>query len=692
MSVDMPEKTKNIKHLVFRILEKSKRPLNYKQVAKKIKFLDKTIILQILDDLVEQKKLEVNERFKFFIKPRAEQIATGYVEIIKKNVFFKDEFSGELTPLVTEKFPIYFNQDYIKASVFYENRGSRAKFISIIKRHKTTFLGVVERSKNHCFVIPWDKKIKTDFYVSNKHSLAAKNNNNVIVELLDWSQKAKSPFGKIITILGRDDDIEATKIGVLHKYDIESGFNSNVMSELTKIDGKIPIKEKENRKDLRQITSFTIDPDDAKDFDDAISINKLNNNIYEIGVHIADVTHYIKEGSFLDQEAYKRSCSVYLENTVIPMIPEKLSNQICSLRPNEDKLCFSVIFDVSKNGKIHKSWIGKTIINSNYRLTYQEAQNIIDGGPHELKEEISLLHKWAQKFRKKRIENGSVLIYQEEVKLLFNKNGEPIKVKKKGALPSNQLIEEFMLLANQEVCKYFSKHNGGVFRVHDKPDLEKLKSLTFILKKLNSTLDVSSKNLSKEINKSLSGLQDSPNLLIINKLILRAMAKAKYSTDNIGHFGLGFKKYTHFTSPIRRYPDMLVHRELIKSINKIKSNNDLENKCVYSSKKEKNAIQAEREYKNYLLLWMIRNKVNTICEGTISSIKEWGVYVSLNDYLCEGLVSMSRLKKLGPLYFDHKTETIINKKTGKSLLLGDPISVKIEKINLNYRELDLSIS
>ena len=418
MCIDMPEKTKSIKEQVCRILERSKRPLNYKQIAKKIKFIDKGIVLQILDDLVKQKKIEVNDRFKFLIKPRVSKIVTGYVEIKKKLAFFKDEFSGEITPLIKDKSPIYFNQDYIKVSIYYEKGQARAKFLSIIKRNKTQFLGVVEKTKNHCFVIPLDKQIKTDFYISKTYSLTAKNNDNVIVELLDWPQKARSPFGKIITILGKDDNIHAVKNGILHKYDIDSSFDNTTISELIKINEKIPIKEQKKRKDLRQITSFTIDPDDAKDFDDAISINKLNNNTYEIGVHIADVTHYIKEGSNLDQEAYKRSCSVYLENTVIPMIPEKLSNQICSLRPNEDKLCFSIIFKISENGKIQNSWIGKTIINSNYRLTYQEAQNIIDGSPHKLKEEISLLHKWAQAFRKNRIQNGSVLIYQEEVQLL----------------------------------------------------------------------------------------------------------------------------------------------------------------------------------------------------------------------------------------------------------------------------------
>tara|TARA_B100001029_G_C15050849_1_gene450613 strand:- start:173 stop:2230 length:2058 start_codon:yes stop_codon:yes gene_type:complete len=685
----MSEKIKSVKQLIFRTLEKSKRPLNYKQIAKKIRFIEKKIVLEILEDLVKKKKLEVNNNYKFFIKKEETETTTGYVEMVQKNTFFKKEGSNELIPLFSEKTPPYFNRDYINVSIYYEKGRRKAKFLNMIKRHKTKFVGMVERAKNHCFVIPSDKKIKTDFYIAREHCLDAQNNDNVIIELLDWPQKAKSPFGKIITILGKDDSLEATKKSILHKYDIAPNFKKETIAELKKIKEQITSKDKKERKDLRKIKTFTIDPDDAKDFDDAISIQKVNNDTYEIGVHIADVTHYIKEGSSLDFEAYNRGCSVYLENSVIPMIPEKLSNKICSLRPLEDKLCFSVLFEISKNGNIQKSWIGKTIINSNYRLTYQDAQNIIDGSSHKLKNEIVLLHKLSQKFRKKRIENGSVIIYQEETKILFNEDGVPEKAKNKKTLFSNQLIEEFMLLANQEVCNYFSKNKAGVFRIHDKPDIEKLKSLTLVLKKFK--FNISAKNLSEEINNLLRKLKNSPNFLIMNKLILRSMAKAKYSTDNIGHFGLGFKKYTHFTSPIRRYPDILVHRELNRAIKKRDDNIDLETKCIYSSKKEKNAIQAEREYKNYLLLWMIRNKENTICEGTVSSIKEWGIYVSLNEYLCEGLLHISRLKKLGPFYFDQKKEIIINKKSGKIFSLGDTISVKIEKINLNYRQLDLSI-
>ena len=682
---------KNIKQQVFQILERSSKPINYKQIAKKIKFIDKKHVLQILENLVKQKKIEVNERFKFFIKKKSEKILNGYIEIIKKHVFFKPEGSNELIPLNSNKKHFFFNKDHITVSIVNHRGAHKANFLNMIKRHKTQFVGIVEKTKSHCFVIPSDKYIKTDFYISNKNDLQAKNKDKVIVELVDWPQKAKSPFGRVIKILGDEQNIDAEKEAILHKYDITSNFKDSAILELKEINDTISTKEKKSRKDLRNIKSFTIDPDDAKDFDDAISIKKISDDSYEIGVHIADVTHYIKEGSNLDKEAYERGCSIYLENSVIPMIPEKLSNQICSLRPNEDKLCFSVIFKISKIGKILESWIGKTIINSDYRLTYQDAQNIINGSEHELKKEIILLHDLSQKFRKKRIQNGSVMIKQEEVRVLFDELNLPVKAKSKKTLFSNQLIEEFMLLANQEVCKYFQKNKPAIFRVHDKPDFEKLKSLIFILKKINMKLDTSAKNLSKELNNILLNIEGLPNEALINQLILRCMSKAKYSTENIGHFGLAFKKYTHFTSPIRRYPDMLVHRELINALNKGKAHIDLEKKCIHNSKKEKNAIQAEREYRNYLLLWMIRNKEQERCEGTISSIKEWGMYVRLNEYLCEGLVHISKLKKMGPFYFDTKKETIINKKTGNHFSLGDPLSVKIEKINLNYGELDLSV-
>ena len=682
---------KNITQQIFRILERSNRPINYKQIAKKIKFVDKKFVLQILEDLIKQKKIEVNDRFKFFIKKKSEKTLTGYVEVIKKLIFFQAEGSNELMPLSSKKTQFLFNKDYVTVSVI-NNKGTyKAILLNIIKRHKTQFAGIVERHNKHCFVIPSDKRVKTDFYISMRHDLKAQNKDKVIVELIDWPEKAKSPFGKIVKILGDEQSVEAEKLAVLHKYNITPDFKQSTLLELAKINDAISVKEEKARKDLRNIKSFTIDPDDAKDFDDAISVNEINKKMYEIGVHIADVTHYVKEGSSLDKDAQERGCSVYLENSVIPMIPEKLSNKICSLRPKEDKLCFSVIFKVSKVGKIMDSWIGKTIINSDYRFTYKDAQNIINGSEHELKREILLLHNLSQKFREKRIKNGSVMIKQEEVKILFNELNMPIKAKSKKTLFSNQLVEEFMLLANQEVCKYFQKNKPSIFRVHDKPDLEKLKSLVFILKKLNLNLDTSEKNLSKKINSLLLNVTGQPNEGLINHLILRCMSKAKYSTENVGHFGLAFKKYTHFTSPIRRYPDILVHRELSNALHKKIGDMDLETKCTHSSKKEKNAIQAEREYRNYLLLWMIRGKENEICEGTITSIKEWGMYVKLNNYLCEGLVPMHKLKKTGPFYFDKKKEIILNKKNGHYFSLGDSISVKIEKINLNYGELDLSI-
>ena len=688
MNYDRLKNLKNIKQRLFRVLEKSNKPLNYKQITKKLKFKDKHFILDLLENLVRIKKIEVNEKFKFFIKNKNEKTLSGYVICQKKSIFFQPNDSKDLIFLEKPKQQFFFDKDYINANVYAKNGEKRAKFNNIIERTNREFVGVVERSAKHCFVVPLDKGIKKDFYIDEKNSLKAKDRDKVIFKLIDWPPGAKSPFGKIISILGEENNFDVEKKAILHKYDIVSDFNTNSLKELKKINDKISTTEIKKRKDLRKVDTFTIDPDDAKDFDDAISIKKLENESYEVGVHIADVTHYIKENSCLDTEAYQRGCSVYLEDKVIPMIPEKLSNKICSLRPNEDKLCYSVLFNISKDGKVNNSWIGKTIINSKYRLTYQEAENIISGEAHKIDNEINILNSLAQIFRKKRIQEGSVIIKPEEIKIKFNKIGEPKKVIRKKILFSNQLVEEFMLLANKEVCKYFKKNNQAIYRVHDSPNIEKLKSLYLFLKKKNIHFNLSSKKLSNEINSIIQTCEEDPDFEMINQMVLRSMSKAKYTTENIGHFGLGFKRYSHFTSPIRRYSDMVTHRCLE---NIIKKDYDLEKSCIHISKKEKNAIQAERDYKNYLLLWMAKDKVNTVCKGKISSVKDWGLYVKLNEFLCEGLVSISSLKRSGRYYYDAQKEKIINKKTGNYYEISQEVDVKIEKINLNYGEMDLII-
>ena len=686
MKYDKPKNLKLLKQKLFRVLEKSNKPLNYKQISKKMKFNDKLFILDLLESLLKVKKIEVTENFKFFIKRKNEKTLSGFV-VRQKNInFFQPEGSEDLLILENSKRNFFFDNDFINAKVYFKKNEPRADFINIIERTKKEFVGIVERGSSHCFVIPLDRKIKTDFYIDSKNSLNANNNDRVIFRIIDWPRGAKSPFAKITDIIGQKDNFKVEKKSILHKYEIKESFSTKALKELEEIKENISVAETKKRKDLRELNTFTIDPDDAKDFDDALSISKVDKKIYEIGVHIADVSHYIKSGSHLDKEALERGCSVYLEDQVIPMIPEKLSNKICSLRPNEDKLCLSVLLKISEDGVIKKSWVEKTIINSKYRLTYKEAQDIILGNSHKLNKEIKILNSIAQIFRKKRIKKGSVIIKQEETKIKFNKDNEPEKAIRKKTLLANQLVEEFMLIANKEVCKYFSKNRSTVFRIHDKPDLDKLKSFSLFLKNKNVKFDSSQKNLSKEINRVLGETSGDPDFDIINNMVLRSMSKAKYSTENIGHFGLGFKNYTHFTSPIRRYSDILVHRELDKKTEGIEN---LESICSNISKKEINAIKAEREYKNYLLLWMIRDKINEVCNGKITSVKEWGLYVKLNEFLCEGLVPISSLRKVGQFYFDEKKERIINKKTGKQYKIGQEVEVEIQKINLNYGELDL---
>ena len=552
-------------------------------------------------------------------------------------------------------------------------------------------MGTLYKKNNTSFVVPIEKYLKTDFYIPRGKCLKANHNDRVIVKLLDWPEAAKSPFGEITKILGISGDLNSELKSITIRHNIKENFSAETIKYVNKLKQSIKTNDIKRRKDFRDHICFTIDPVDAKDFDDALSVKKIKENLFEVGVHIADVSHYIQPNTTIDKEASERGCSVYLANKVIPMLPEKIANEICSLRPKEDKLCFSIVFNIDINGNVLSNWIGKTVINSKKRFTYGDAQETLNIKEGEFYNELFTLDCISKKLRAERIKNGSVIIEKKEIRIAFE-NDKPIKPYYKEPLSTNKLVEEFMLLANKYVCEYYNKKFIGIYRIHDYPDMEKLEYVKKFLTTMEINFNYNNKNLASKINTLLTKVKSENCKYIINQLVLNSMSKAEYSTKNIGHFGLGFEKYSHFTSPIRRYPDLLAHRQLnyiIEKENAITTN--LEDLCKISSKKERNAIKAERDYMKFLLLWLIKDKKGAETQATITAVKEWGVYAELNEYLCEGLIPLSSLKKSGNYYYNNTKNEIINKKNGENLFLGKNISVAIENIDLMKYELDLAI-
>ena len=580
--------------------------------------------------------------------------------------------------------------DTVRIQLFKGERKIEGKVVEVLTRFKKEYVGRVQKGKKSTFVVPDSIKIPVDFYI--KGGLIAEDGQKVIVELTKW-EDTKSPQGKITKVLGNSGDNNTEMNSIMFEYGLPVDFPQEVINESELISEVIFDKEISNRRDIRNITTFTIDPVDARDFDDALSVNILSENKFEIGVHIADVGHYVKPGTKLDDEAFKRATSVYLVDRCVPMLPERLSNGICSLKPNEDRLAFSVIFTINNEGKILDTWYGKTVIHSDRRYSYEEAQEIIEGVDGDYSTEVRLLNTLAQKIRKKRITDGSIEMGGIEVRFkLAEDNKKPIGVYFKYQKESNKLIEEFMLLANKSVAKLLSDSQWfNVYRVHDTPNMEKLQQLVNVCNNFGHDVKIEGEGdeLKKSINQLLKDIKDSPEENMIETLVTRCMSKATYTIKNIGHYGLGFTHYSHFTSPIRRYPDLITHRILFDFLNKAKQGNPgkIEEQSKWCSTRELVAAKAQRDSIKYKQAEYLQDKLGSVFDGLISGVTEWGIYVELIESKCEGLI---RFQDMGKIKVDVEHYTVTDQ-LGNKIRLGDQIKVVVKGVDLEKKQVDFSL-
>lgn len=566
----------------------------------------------------------------------------------------------------------------------------------ILTRKRTEFIGRIDMNKGFAFFIAEMDKPMPDLFIPLDNLNGAKDNDRVVAKLLTWEGGGKRPVGEVISILSDESGNDAALKGIL----LEEGFPLSFSEEAQEVAARIPDSisgdEVRRRKDIRDILTFTIDPVDAKDFDDAISFRKLKTGYYEIGVHIADVSHYLEPDTELDKEAYQRATSVYLPDRVNPMLPEHISNFLCSLRPNEDKLTFSAIFQVSPKGEIKQYWLGKTVIHSDHRFTYEEVQAIIEEKAGQYAEEVLILNDIAQRLRKKRFHQGAINFSSQEVRFKLNEKGDPVGIMVKESKEAHQLIEEFMLLANRTVAENISKlkfNNKPLpfpYRIHDDPDEEKLVPFAAFAKKFGHKFDTSSPEaIAASFNQLLKDVHGKPEQHVLEQLGIRTMAKAKYTSENVGHYGLGFEHYCHFTSPIRRYPDVMVHRILFDVLNnKIQPDKKLEDKCKHCSERERAAMDAERAGNKYMQVLYMKNYLGEEFEGVISGVASFGFWVETVEHKCEGLVSVNSLLEYDEFRHVEEDYCLEGRRSGKKFRMGDKVWIKVVAANLTRRQLD----
>ena len=706
---------KTFSEKILKILsQNANKPFNYKQIAAILELDDTKSRNEIIKDLkilAAQKVIIESEPGKYLVKAISHDYYEGTIDMTSRKTayFICEDFEDDVF-IPTNNLNHALDKDKVKVYVYNRRRGKKpeGEVIEVLERAKLEFVGVIDIQKNFAFVTTANAKMYTDIFIPKDKIGDAEQGDVVIVKIEDWPKKADSPFGSVIKVLGKPGEHDTEIHAILAEYGLPYDFPIDVELYAQKIDTSIQESEIKKRRDLRDTLTFTIDPKDAKDFDDALSFKKLENGNYEIGIHIADVSYYLKEGTLLDDEAFKRATSVYLVDRVVPMLPEVLSNFACSLRPQEEKYTFSAIFEINEKAQVIDQWFGRTVIFSDQRFAYEEAQYIIETKDNTIPAEISItgssyvvkdnivdatlkLDELAKILRRDRMNNGAISFDKVEVKFNLNAAGEPEGVYFKVSKDANHLIEEFMLLANKKVAEFIGKQKKTfIYRIHDEPNEDKLINLQTIISKFGYSINFKTKaDISKSLNTLLNDVVGKKEQNLVDTLTIRSMSKAKYSTDNIGHYGLAFDYYSHFTSPIRRYPDVMVHRLLQYYLDGGKSvDADVyEEKCVHTSNMEGLATNAERDSIKYMQVKYMQDHKDQEFLGVISGVTEWGIYVEIVENKCEG---MCRIREIKDDYytFDEKQYALVGEISKSILQLGDEVIVKVKNADLVKKQLD----